>query len=162
VSVELPEYYPPVGEEHVQAPPVAWMHEAGNHVAISRQRRDSRLRVCEHFATGAVVLVVDRNCEQFEPDAIEIDSDDVLPRDDRDEFAVVALDEFEVASLKEVVRDVGEPSDGLGIDPALHVVFEGCTGGAVECREARCVSTGSERAMVHPTTRTSRATSLSR
>lgn len=94
--------------------------------------RDAPLRFGQNSATCAAVLVIYCYGEDFEPDAVDVDSGDVLPGLYGDHLAVGVFDKREVASLKRRIGQVVEPGDGVVVDPGLDLVFEGGPGRAAK------------------------------
>jgi len=87
------------------------------------------------------VLVVEGNCEDLEPDAVEVHPRDVLPCRDG-HHRVVVLDEREHATLEPGSGYVVDPRSGVVVNPLFDLVLERLARRASESGEASSVSGG--------------------
>lgn len=94
----------------------------------------------EVVAGGAVamVLMIEAHGEDLEPVSFEVDTRDVLPRNDSNQILGV-LDQAQHASLEPRAREVVHPPDRISVDPLFDVVLERGAGGAAEGCQARVI-----------------------
>ncbi len=120
------------------------MDEPGHHIAVPLDRS----QVVDDQVVGALalaaVLLRGRDGENLEPDALEVDADDVLPGDDGHEL-IVFLDERELPSLEQGPGHVVEPRESARANPLLDVVLVDRTGRAREsCKPSLITSRRAE------------------
>lgn len=133
-AIERSDGTPAVSCQQPLAPIVVYVDEADQCVAVALVDTKPVDHKVVHLLTDAAMLGRRGNSENLKPDALDINSDDVLPSSDRDERTTI-LDKADVTALEHRPRDIVEPTDRSGVDPVLHLVLARPPGRAHEPAE---------------------------
>ena len=102
---------------------VLLVHETCEMVPISVDCRKVLDQEAVHVATHARTLTAKGNGENLQPDSLDVDTDDVLPRHDRDGL-LAYYDERKLPPLEGSARTVRQPFLGIESNPRLNFVLE--------------------------------------